>query len=278
MSNPKLDNRCIVVFPVYKSLSKYEYAFLVQGVAMTKAYKHIFVAPSSFVLDDTYGSLKDLDILRFDDAYFANIEGYNNLMLSEQFYAAFSEYKYILIHQTDAYLFSPDLSYWLDKEYDYVGASWVKPNKTKKSLFYNDFLYKILPNRFPKSNKRKIYECYNAVGNGGLSLRKTSTFLHILKSQVAQNILTIYRKKLKEDSLYNEDIFWSIEAPHILATFAKPKWKEALMFAMETHISYALSITDGKLPFGCHAPMVYEPHVWQKYIPILNDKSDETKN
>lgn len=270
MSQTNPDTQCIIVFPVYKSLNAIERSSFEQAVAMTQGYKHVFVAPRSFQFDSSYGDLSRLDIVRFDDTYFQGIEGYNYLMLSAEFYKAFSDYEYILIHQSDVYLFRPDLAYWCSKGYDYIGAPWLKPNKIKKGIFYNQFLYKVIGNTFPKSKKRKLYECYNAVGNGGFSLRKVSTFLDILGMPEAQRIISIYKEKLQRDSLYNEDIFWSVETPHLKKDFSKPHWREALSFAMETYPQFSLGITNGELPFGCHAPLVYEPEFWKKYIPILN--------
>ncbi len=266
------NTQCIVVFPVYKSLTKTECAYFRQAVSMTRGYKHVFVAPKSLVVDESYEELRDLEVIRFNDAYFVDIVGYNYLMLSSDFYDAFSAYEYILIHQADVYLFRPDLADWCSRGYDYIGAPWLKPNRVKKGLFYNNFLYKLLPNSFPKTKKRKLYECYNVVGNGGLSLRKTSTFRNILGLPKAQVVLDVYKDLLRTDTLYNEDIFWSVEAPHLLKAFSKPKWQEALFFAMETYPRYSLdSITRGELPFGCHAPLVYEPDFWRAYIPVSND-------
>lgn len=265
------NTQCIVVFPVYRPITETEYAFLRQAISMTPGYKQVFVAPLSFTFDESYKDLRNLEVVRFNDSYFAGIVGYNYLMLSSEFYDAFSSYEYILIHQSDAYLFSPDLACWCNKGYDYIGAPWLKPNRQKKGYLYNNILYKLLPNSFPKTHKRKLYECYNAVGNGGLSLRRTDTFRKILRMPESQPILAVYKDLLRTDSLYNEDIFWSVESSHILKSFSKPEWKEALGFAMETYAQFSIGLTKGQLPFGCHAPLVYEPDFWKKHIPALNN-------
>lgn len=264
------DNQCVVVFPVYKSLSNIERAFFEQAIRMTEKYRHVFITSHSFIFDDSFGDLANLDVVRFDDSYFSSIQGYNYLMLSEEFYEAFLPYEYILIHQSDAFLFNDNLGYWCNMGYDYIGAPWLKPKKMKKGKFYNNFLYRIIPNSFPKTNKRKVQECYNTVGNGGLSLRKVETCLTILKQEKSQYVLNIYKKELQSNTLYNEDIFWSVEAPHLLKSFSKPNWKEGISFSLETHAAYAYRIMKNQLPFGCHAPAVYEPDFWKTFIPALN--------
>lgn len=52
--------------------------------------------------------------------------GYNRLMLSEDLYSAFSNYEYILICQSDAYIFRDELKEWCEAGYDYVGAPWLR--------------------------------------------------------------------------------------------------------------------------------------------------------
>jgi len=264
--------QCVVVFPVYRSLKEQERLFLQQGVRMTQGFKKVFIAPESFIFDDSFKGLEDIEIQRFPDTYFKGVTGYNELMLSPEFYRRFSDYEYILIHQTDVYLFQPQLKCWCDKGYDYIGAPWMKPKKLKRERFYR-FILKYIPGIY-SAHKRQVHECYNEVGNGGLSLRKTATFIQILESTSSRKKLELYKEKLKTDTLYNEDIFFSIEGPRLFRGFRKPKWNEAAPFAMETYVSYLYEHTGNSLPFGCHAPAVYEPSFWEKFIPVKFKKDE----
>jgi len=256
--------RCIVVFPVYKPLTEREFSFFKQALRMTVGFNHVFAAPQSLSIDSPFEDL--CKIVRFPDCYFESITGYNHLMLSAGFYQAFEAYEYVLIHQLDAYLFRPELEYWCNKGYDYIGAPWLKPKKRKKSPMYK-FILSYFPN-FYSVHKRKLVELYNNVGNGGLSLRKVETFLKILNQPETENILLAYKERMIGDTLYNEDIFWSVEASRIDGDFRKPGWQEALSFAVETYPSFAYRHTGGELPFGCHAPDKYEPEFWDKYITV----------
>ena len=79
--------------------------------------------------------------LAFNDTYFESIYGYNQLMLNVEFYEAFSK-KYILIYQTDAFIFKDDLNYWCEKDYDYIGAPWIR-SKEKLPLIKKIWDYSI---------------------------------------------------------------------------------------------------------------------------------------
>lgn len=260
---------CIIVFPVYRSLYRWEKECLKQAVAMTEGYRKVFIAPSSMTLDDSFGDLSDIDVVRFPDEYFSGVSGYNKLMLSIEFYQAFTDYRYLLIHQTDAYLFKPELSYWCDKDYDYVGAPWFKPHKLTKTRIYN-FLLRYFPFLYSDSAKRR-HRVYNNVGNGGLSLRKISSFLSVLNS-VPAHILDKYKDIQQTD--YNEDVFWGVEAVKINKSFKKPAWREALTFSFEEYPSIAYEMNGRQLPFGCHAFNVHETDFWKQFIPPLSHYPD----
>src|SRR3546814_12069713 len=71
----------------------------------------------------------DLGVCSFDDGYFKDISSYNSLMMSSAFYQSFLEYKYILIHQTDAFVFNNELKEWCEKDFDYIGDPWLRNNE-----------------------------------------------------------------------------------------------------------------------------------------------------
>jgi glycosyltransferase involved in cell wall biosynthesis len=264
MNNSK---QCVVVFPVYRTLFDMEYDCLLQAVKMTEGFPKVFVAPQSLDIDESFGDLRSLPVVRFDDKYFAGLHAYNELMLSLEFYQRFADSDYILIHQTDAYLFKPELARWCETGYDYIGAPWYKPYKRLKTL-WNKFLLNILP--FTLSKKRKIrYSRYNNVGNGGLSLRKTASFINIL-NLAPDSLMRSYRSNRRH--LYNEDLFWSLSAPKLMKTFRKPGLDEALHFAFETYPKESYRKIGNQLPFGCHAFDVHGREFWQHYLPVRTRK------
>ncbi|MDR0795953.1 MAG: hypothetical protein LBE79_07895 [Tannerella sp.] len=254
------NNQCIVIFPIYKSLDEQEKKSVRQGIKMTNGFKHVFIAPESLVLDDSFEEFLPVEIVRFENCFFAGIKGYSTLMLSKHFYYRFQDYEFILIHQTDAYVFKPELDYWCNLDYDYIGAPWLEPEKKFKNKWRKVVFEAFLHLFFEKSE-----HClqYLKVGNGGLSLRKTTAFIEVLEK--APKFLFSFYKKYLIHSL-NEDMFWGIMANRIIKDFNVPNWKRALGFAMETKPATAFQLNDNQLPFGCHAMYKYEPEFWMQYI------------
>jgi hypothetical protein len=120
-----------------------------------------------------------------------SINEYNQLLYSEKFYEPI-ETDMFLIFQTDALISNTYKDYvYKFLHYDYVGAPWKANNK---------------------------------VGNGGLSLRKKSKMLEILKKHGAG-------VKHKNGKYCNEDTFFSNH------TLDKPTVEEAKQFSVETLFS-----------------------------------------
>ncbi|WP_134089473.1 DUF5672 family protein [Olivibacter sp. XZL3] len=227
-----------VVIPLYKELAEPDekYAFW-QCAEVLAAYPIILAAPQS--LNTTYYEHltdKKLVIQRFDDSFFKSVTGYSRLLTGKHFYEAFSTYDYILIYQLDAWVFRDDLLTWAQKGYDYIGAPWLEapPISAGKKPIIN-------------LSKRLV----NRVGNGGLSLRKIKS--HIKWSPWASVVFKLLPK--------NEDMIWTLFVP-----FKKPRAAEALLFAFERNPRQSYAITNGRLPFGCHAWQKYQPDFWRPFI------------
>ena len=229
---------CIVVFPLYKTPNKLEPSFLENGLHKTKDHKHIIIAPEELLIDESFGKLVNIEVKRFNKHYFESIQGYNRLLLSKDFYASFIDFEYMLVHQTDVYLFKDELDYWCIIEQIKI---YFKKNKT-------------YANR------------HNKVGNGGLSLRRIGSALKVL-SNTPKKLLDQYLSSNSNE--YNEDIFWSLEAPLILSDYKTPKWQEAIHFAVEFKPAISYRYLNETLPFGCHAPLKHEPEFWKKFIPQI---------
>src|SRR5881628_2487165 len=58
---------------------------------------------------------------RFNRCFFGSALAHGRMMLSEEFYTAFAEYDYVLLHHLDALTLSDQLAQWCTKEYDYIG-------------------------------------------------------------------------------------------------------------------------------------------------------------
>lgn len=233
-----------VVIPIYKNvLSELEKRSLRQVYTVLCAYPLVVVKPVSLDLSELVTEFPRLRIESFDDIYFAGISGYNRLMLSEHFYERFLDSEYILIYQLDAYVFRDELSEWVAKGYDYIGAPWLrKPIYTWPLI--STFMR--LCHRYARWKHRPSkQDLYDKIGNGGLSLRKVSSHLRVvsMRSELIERYLAI------RHHLYNEDVFWATQAQG----FRYPPVREALLFAFDKYPAYCFRLTGHRLPFGCHA-------------------------
>lgn len=264
-------NRVAVVIPVYKrELAWNEEISFRQTMRVLGSFPIIMVCPETLDLSkyNAIAGENNRTIYKesFDDKYFASIAGYNRLLLSEEFYARFERYEYILIAQLDTYVFRDDLAEWCCKGYDYIGAP----------LF---------------GNKMNVHR--SVVGNGGLSLRRVDAYLNYFKgkkhvvpiSQIAQRIdlsakpytrwfiwllivLGWHNTPRSFAARYkaNEDGFWSISLRGTNYELKIPNVEEALGFGWERFPSDLYTYL-GHLPFGCHAWEKYEYDTfWKEYI------------
>ena len=84
---------------------------------------------------------------------FKSVTTYDQMLTKPYLYNMFKEYEYMLITQPDVIIFKDEIQYWIEKDIDYIGAHGLL---------------------IPDHN----YNFY--VGNGGISLRKISSFIEAL--------------------------------------------------------------------------------------------------
>ena len=232
-----------IIIPVYKPYPNHsEKASLIQTGKIFSNEKIIFICPKSLDTSEYTQLIPQSKIKTFEDKYFRSIKGYNRLLLSSTFYQSFIEFDYILIVQTDVWVFNNQLKTWCEKNYDYIGAPWIeKPPFTKK--------LNLLP-----MDKWML----GKVGNGGFSLRKISSHLKIANKLAS--ISGIFNK--------NEDFFWSIIVPLIDKNFKIPVLRDAVYFAFEIAPEKAFELTNRTLPFAVHAWEKHSPAFWKTFITL----------
>ena len=243
--------RVAIVTPVYKEFFTANERFSISsGYERLKSFDRIFISPQGVSYSD---SIKPDRTLYFHKKYFKSVGGYNQLMLWRGFYESVAEYDYILIFQPDAFIFKDSLMEWCKKGYDYIGAPWPDGVKIHPYSFWNAWrIFRI----FPYFNKpKKLY-----VGNGGLSLRKVSTALKILKDHgvVARHWAG------------NEDAFWSYYSAKVNGFNNYPDKLEAGKFSLELGAEELYEINNGILPFGCHGWEKHSKLFWRNIFKQLN--------
>lgn len=227
----------------------------------------------------------DLDgfaIKRFPNEFFQNTVTYSALLLSREFYDAFSAYDFILIYQLDALVFSNQLINWCRRGWDYIGAPWIESEDA-------DFIDA------------------PTVGNGGFSLRKVKSFLRVIESAgfgaeleryqpalrgeielpgaasnstaqrriigrirrlVGQHQTAQAKKSVERSPLYgiNEDYFWSFKATTYWPDFKIAPVEEALRFSFEVEPRRCYALNHRQLPFGCHGWNRYDRKFWEPHL------------
>jgi hypothetical protein len=256
--------RQAVAIPLYKEvLSSAEVQSIERTLSLLAEHDIFIVGPQSLkpyllMLSKKYDDR--LKIQLFSDGFFTSIAGYNQLLMSERFYAAFEAYQYLLIVQTDALVLKNELSSWCEKGYSYIGAP-----------IFEGFTTPTQP-----------LQCLS-IGNGGFSLRKVADFLKVLrrpylfKNKLMEhwpgNWLSCCYRYLKDYWCYsfkntqinvsvNEDIFWGLFVPARCEYFQVPAPSEASKFAFDAAPKDLYWQNNQQLPFGCHAGERYDRSFW----------------
>ncbi|SDJ51391.1 DUF5672 family protein [Chryseobacterium jejuense] len=259
-----------IIIPIYKQIpDSDDLISLNQVFCILGNYKITFIHPRS--LDISAYKKFSASFIEFDDIYFKNIYGYNQLMMNLDFYQKFSE-KYILIYQTDCFVFKDQLIEWCKKDFDYIGAPWLR---TSEKIPFIKLLFDKGISKFKtiinfRNNGRWQKDkslLYNNVGNGGFSLRKREKFVEILER--IPNVADIYLKKENSGQFYAEDVFFSIEPERNGIIFSKPNYREACLFSIENKQQKALDINNGEIPFGCHR-WNKEKNFWREIFKKYN--------
>jgi len=273
-------NSCAVITPVYKSftdLTNEELVNLKSSCKHLNSHPHVLFGPDTINWQEYIELYKSwgiaFDIKQFDSKYFIDLAGYNQLLKTFQFYEQFKAYQYILIVQTDAYVFKDELAYWCSKRYDYIGAPWFK-----------------------ESGLNKVGNEISGVGNGGFSLRNVQSTIRLLKrintlsairnfwfkshlqSLVRFEILISFFRnyfKIKDSKrindilkapYLNEDYYLSQTLANIFSDYKVASVVDAVKFSFEVNPVFLYKMNNGQLPFGCHAWEKHDPQFWKSII------------
>lgn len=232
-----MDNVAIVV-PIYREeLNKYEEFSLIRLNEVLGKYPIVFVAPKSLKGAMYRKLIPQAMWQRFDDKCFSGFSAYNTLLMSDEFYAAFSEYEKILICQPDVLVLEDRLQDFLTLPYDYFGAP--------IAIFRDD-----------------LYQLYG--GNGGFSLRNVKACCEAL--QLGKRELESWRN--------NEDEFFSYIGIKYPDKFRVAPVKIAAKFAFDRYGKFLYKYTGDRLPFAIHA---WYSHNLESIAKLIKAKMNGSK-
>ena len=245
-------SKAVVVVPLYNEIiDELEKISIDRLFRVLGRYEIRFACP--YYLAPYLESKPGLNAVYFDNIHFQSITEYSKLMLSEEFYSRFIEFEYLLLYQTDAYVFRDDLQYYIEMGYDYYGAP--VPHYIWTDLW--------------SITGKKVM-----VGNGGFSLRKIRKCLDVIRKKNE-----IFEKTGTKDYFEkNEDVFWSYCTLDDDIDFSAPTPEIAMKFSIDIDLENVLNGLPCDLPFGCHRwNKCNNLGMWRPYIEeIISDRSDRT--
>ncbi|MGQ0709303.1 MAG: DUF5672 family protein [Rhodoferax sp.] len=237
---------CVTVVPIYQErLSPLEEFSLDYSLARLAGEVRVFIAPEALDVSYYRDHFPALSIRRYASDYFSSVQGYNRLLLSEDFYRGFADQgEFILILQPDAIVLRNELPQWCAQAYDYIGAPW--PGGVEISVNVDCFA---------GANAKTVKV---QVGNGGLSLRRNAACVRLLQEfpQAADMFLR---------SGSSEDLFFSIMGSQS-ERFVVPNERVASLFSLELQPEHYFAINQCRPPMGGHAWWRYNQPFWNALL------------
>lgn len=229
-------------------------------------YDKFMLAPKRMPVDQP-----GFEVLRFGREFFGSADAQTRLWMRADFYERFRDYRYILTYHTDAIVLSDRLREWCAADYDFIGAPNVSDGPARVVML-----------------------------NGGFALRKVSSFLKVLYSDVyavdphaywrafardrspLSRLVNTPRKYLKRLRYFNnvrrdialfireshlyEDIWFHHTAPKYYPGFKLPSEDVARRFSFDMTPRLWFEMTNRELPFGAHAWYKRDRAFWEPYL------------
>ena len=127
-----------IVIPLYRlPLSQAEETAIKHTARILQSYPICFIIPEGLPKAPLERLIPQAGIMSVSNHWLGRengISGYNDMMMSKDFYSLFADTEYILVCQPDAWIFRDELEKWCRKSYDYIGAPWIRPEKYDRFL------------------------------------------------------------------------------------------------------------------------------------------------
>jgi hypothetical protein len=255
-----------VIIPIYKSgLGANEQMSLDNTVKKLSRYPIVFLINEQVDVAPFLSKYPNAETVTVSDDWLGlrrGIQGYNEMMMSREFYELFLDTEFILICHVDEWIFYDELDKWCNSDYDIVAAPW--PTRP----YYRRFPFKqILQLRAKFADPKRITrsQMRDRIGNGGLCLRRVKVFRDAC-IKYAETIRE-FAERSKTDTLYNEDLFWALVPKEL----KYPSVEEAVKFAYDLKPKVCHKLNHNKLPMGCHGYMHKSRlKFWMQFIPNID--------
>jgi len=238
---PEKSDKCAVIIPTHKRIySESEALCIRRALSILCNWDIFYVTNPINSAQPLHDDAKSVRSSLFTDEFFQSVQNYSDWLLTDSLYKRFGLFNKILIVQSDAWIVEDQINYWVDKDYDYIGAPWhgmvsVKPN-------------------FRSTPRMKGYEFKMFVGNGGLSMRDT----HGIRKALLRNSALLTEFNGNEDGVFS---FMGLVDP----LFKIAPYHDACLFSLELLAAETILKT-GKIPMGFHALEKNDAALWRLAI------------
>jgi Uncharacterised nucleotidyltransferase/Protein of unknown function (DUF5672) len=233
-----------IVLPIYRPrLDGEVLANVDRAIALLQHGDWYLVAPMSLetsFYEKRYGKT----IVRFPDAWQDSRHNYSRLLLTDEFYATFAQYEYMLVVQDDVYVLRDDLAYWQARRFDYIGAPWPTGLEHVLNMSRKPGIHGHLVTAY--------------VGNGGFSLRRIAACRQLL-AEFAEEAAWFRMHR------WNEDVFFA-SFGQFSQQFTLPSLRVAAAFAWEARLPRMHALCEGQLPMAIHAYDKHDPDFFARTI------------
>lgn len=131
--------RCCIDICTHKQMNDFERKSFKQVIQVLSKYDFKLTVPFSLDISEYEEIAKNhnvkMSIDRIQNIEFT-LRNFNSKIISQHWYwKRFEEYEYVLHYELDAWVFSDQLEYWCNQEYDYIGAPWPQLSEVGNSGF-----------------------------------------------------------------------------------------------------------------------------------------------
>lgn len=189
----------IQVTPIWKPhLEPFETPNVRSSLTGTSGWQLEFLAPQGLDVDFYRAEFPHVVVRKIADHHLRSVADYNALLFSPDFYRSNSEFEFLAIVQTDAFLLKDFRTLDLT-DIDYLGAPWTR------GLTYRSAGSRVMVavwgrrvGSAPKSLMVRLVGRTAWVGNGGLSMRRASSPIRVTE-KIQPRVPSYLRSGLNED-------------------------------------------------------------------------------
>lgn len=235
-----------VVVPLYKDALNDNEILALKSMyeLLVDKYPITILAPIGVEFKTVLRHFPKMGIRRLAAENFISVESYNKMMLQHEVYDLFADSEYIIIYQTDCYLFEDRVAEFVKLGFDYIGAPWIPKPKYEK--WYYKAWIQIQKTACKLLKKRLLRHNINyQVGNGGFCLRR----IEAMQLAIQNHGPDIEKWLLQKSKFIYEDVFFALLVPELKVA----PFEIGLEFGFDTRPEIAYKLNNYRLPMGCHA-------------------------